>query len=661
MKRGNSENSNDSSPSPDSPPSSPTSAPLASSTVNTVAASSGTGGGPIRTPIAITRVRTRAAPGTPTNPSSSSSSRPLGAGERIGIYGRPTTQSTSKDDHPERVKGGKSISRRFSVMELSSAVGSTQGVKTNNNSSSIVGSNDSVAKKSTSLHSEPVGSRTPVRAKHGEDTLRSPGMRSPPPPGMRSPSGLRSPPGLKSPIRKVHYDRYIPAREGELAEKYSRLPGTPTTPLMQEGTRRMSMSGTPGQGEPSQSQTVDHHKRAMHEAHDSLIASQMQSGLSGGLVPSKPRRLFEFSVTTTQNTQHHDSPNRQIYQEATVTREARQVLLNPTKSIRQISKVPFKILDAPELRDDFYLNLVDWSSQNVLGVGLGSCVYLWSALTSTVNMLCDLGTDDSVTSINWISRGTHIAVGTESGAVQLWDVQTSQRVRTLKGHASRVGVLAWNDHTLTSGSRDRNIYHRDVRAPEMWQQKLVGHVREVCGLKWSSNGTQLASGGNDNKLMVWGQGSSTPTFTFNDHTAAVKAIDWSPHESNLLASGGGTADRHIRFWNTSTGTAISATDTGSQVCNLAWSKTSRELVSTHGYSQNQVLVWKYPQMQQLASLPGHGMRVLYLALSPDGQTIVTGAGDETLRFWNVFQKSKAERTEEDELSFSPTATQNLIR
>ena len=29
-------------------------------------------------------------------------------------------------------------------------------------------------------------------------------------------------------------------------------------------------------------------------------------------------------------------------------------------------------------------------------------------------------------------------------------------------------------------------------------------------------------------------------------------------------------------------------------------------------------------------------RVLYLAMSPDGYTIVTGAGDETLRFWNIY-------------------------
>lgn len=67
-----------------------------------------------------------------------------------------------------------------------------------------------------------------------------------------------------------------------------------------------------------------------------------------------------------------------------------------------------------------------------------------------------------------------------------------------------------------------------------------------------------------------------------------------------------------------------------------WSKTVNEIVSTHGYSLNQVMVWKYPSMQKLATLTGHTMRVLYLAMSPDGQTVVTGAGDETLRFWNIF-------------------------
>ena len=55
-----------------------------------------------------------------------------------------------------------------------------------------------------------------------------------------------------------------------------------------------------------------------------------------------------------------------------------------------------------------------------------------------------------------------------------------------------------------------------------------------------------------------------------------------------------------------------------------------EIVSTHGYSQNQIIVWRHPTMTKLATLTGHTMRVLYLATSPDGQTIVTGAGKHSV-------------------------------
>lgn len=84
---------------------------------------------------------------------------------------------------------------------------------------------------------------------------------------------------------------------------------------------------------------------------------------------------------------------------------------------------------------------------------------------------------------------------------------------------------------------------------------------------------------------------------------------------------------------------ISSIETGSQVCNLLFSKNVNELVSTHGYSENAIVVWKYPSMKKIATLTGHSLRVLYLAMSPDGETIVTGAGDETLRFWKVFPKA----------------------
>lgn len=347
-----------------------------------------------------------------------------------------------------------------------------------------------------------------------------------------------------------------------------------------------------------------------------------------------------------------------MYSLSPVKFSSQQMLLSPRKQPRAVSKVPYKVLDAPDLADDFYLNLVDWGSSNILGVGLNQSVYMWNSTSGKVSKLCDLP-DDSVTSVNWIQRvsrdlqfyemqmwlilafkGSHVAIGTHKGYVQIWDAERQRRLRTMTGHTARVGALAWNEHVLTSGSRDRTILHRDVRSPDQYFQKLVGHKQEICGLKWNGDDGQLASGGNDNKLMVWDRLSPEPLHKFTDHNAAVKAIAWSPHQRSLLASGGGTADRKIRFWSTMTGSMVQEIDTGSQVCNLAWSKNSNEIVSTHGYSQNQIVVWKYPSMSQVVSLTGHTYRVLYLAMSPDGQVIVTGAGDETLRFWNCFRKKE---------------------
>jgi len=56
-----------------------------------------------------------------------------------------------------------------------------------------------------------------------------------------------------------------------------------------------------------------------------------------------------------------------------------------------------------------------------------------------------------------------------------------------------------------------------------------------------------------------------PLWKFHEHTAAVKALAWDPHIAGLLATGGGTQDKHIRFWNVSNGTMLNELDTGSQV------------------------------------------------------------------------------------------------
>ncbi|KAK4054678.1 substrate-specific activator of APC-dependent proteolysis [Microbotryomycetes sp. JL221] len=390
--------------------------------------------------------------------------------------------------------------------------------------------------------------------------------------------------------------------------------------------------------------------------------------------PSTPRKLFSFTSPQRKRTatgerekvlsgRGLDSPTHERYSLSPVRHESQRLLLSPKRAMRKVSRVPFKVLDAPELADDFYLNLVDWSAHDELVVGLASAVYTWSATTLAVKRLCDLSqqtVSDSVTSVAWVQRGSQIAVGTRNGSVQIWDANHERCIRRMSGHSARVGALAWNDAILTSGSHDRLIYHRDVRLPQHHIKRITSHKQEVCGLKWNDAGDQLASGGNDNKLFVFSGLNESPLHKFTEHTAAVKAIAWSPHQNGILASGGGTQDMKLRIWNTSTGQMLNEVDTGSQICNLLWSKTSNELVSTHGFStgpaQNQVILWKYPSLTQIAQLQGHTYRVLYLAASPNGQTIVTGAGDETLRFWAAFPPSaKADKRT------SSTSSLNLSR
>ncbi|KAK6639735.1 Fizzy- protein [Polyplax serrata] len=438
---------------------------------------------------------------------------------------------------------------------------------------------------------------------------------------------------FRSPTKCPNADRFIPSRSENWETKYAMISENSSIPALRKA-RESGETGRDGL------------------AYTYLLKNEvLGSNIEDIKTNCDERRAL--STIEGSNLFHYQTPKKRLdygeptspYSLSPVSCYSQKLLRSPRKATRKISRIPFKVLDAPELQDDFYLNLVDWSSQNVLSVGLGSCVYLWSACNSQVTRLCDLSGDgNSVTSVAWNERGNLVAVGTHHGQVQVWDVTAGKQVNNLQGHAARVGALAWNNEVLSSGSRDRSILQRDVRTPETTpHRRLVAHRQEVCGLRWSPDNQLLASGGNDNRLFVWNLHSSSPMQTYGEHIAAVKAIAWSPHHHGLLASAGGTADRCIRFWNTLTAQPMQCVDTGSQVCNLAWSKHSSELVSTHGYSQNQILVWKYPSLVQVAKLTGHSYRVLYLAMSPDGESIVTGAGDETLRFWSVFSKARTQK------------------
>ncbi|XP_078075559.1 cell division cycle protein 20 homolog isoform X2 [Mustelus asterias] len=340
-----------------------------------------------------------------------------------------------------------------------------------------------------------------------------------------------------------------------------------------------------------------------------------------------------------ENDQENESPTKKE-QQKTWSLNLNGYDVNQAKVLRMSGKP----LCAPE-----DLNLIDWSALNYLAVGLGNNVYLWHAESGNILLLVQLeGQEDYIASVSWIKEGNYLAVGTRNGEVQVWDVERQKRLRNMVSHTVRVGALSWSSYILSSGSRTGQIHHHDVRVAQHHVATLTGHTQEVCGLKWSPDGRHLASGGNDNILNIWpsvlgNDAECSPLHTFTQHQGAVKAVAWCPWQSSILASGGGTSDRFIRLWNANTGSCLNSVDTRSQVCSIVWSTEYREMVSGHGFSQNQLVIWKYPNLTKVAELKGHQARVLDLALSPDGTTVCSVGADETIRIWKCFAVDPAKK------------------
>ncbi|KAL9940442.1 hypothetical protein V8E36_001147 [Tilletia maclaganii] len=331
---------------------------------------------------------------------------------------------------------------------------------------------------------------------------------------------------------------------------------------------------------------------------------------------------------------------------------------------RRIPTAPEKILDAPGMLSDYYRNLLHWSSRNMLALALGPSVWIWNADTGDVNMLCSLDDDEErlgggsdVSSIRWDETGSILAVGGERGHIQLWDLESGTRQRTLRpsppeatgdDHADGVGanVAAWAlDGTLNIGFESGLIREYDVRQRDATtRNRAKAHSSQVCGLEWRSDAQLLASGGNDNVVKVWDRRSTGFMFRKDNHNSAVKALSWCPWNNAILASGGGNQDRCIHFWNVTQSSRTHTIHTEGQVSSLNWSRDYREIVATNTALDDPTVggfidIYAHPSCNKVAEITGaHEVKILHASLSPDGQTLATVGVDESLKFWKVFEK-----------------------
>lgn len=196
---------------------------------------------------------------------------------------------------------------------------------------------------------------------------------------------------------------------------------------------------------------------------------------------------------------------------------------------------PFRILDAPFLRDDFYCSTLAYSyTSGVLAVGLAHSVYLWSeGHTVEQPPFKDVHPSNHVTSLSFSSEDggrSILAVGRQSGQLSLWSVSEA-KVRFELSHPNSLTCVAFKPRTsrrlserfanldveaeeLAVGDDAGNIWYYSVEWPDIQNRwswtgsmtllaKISAHTQQICGMAWSPDEQFLATGGNDNVCLLF--------------------------------------------------------------------------------------------------------------------------------------------------------------
>lgn len=295
---------------------------------------------------------------------------------------------------------------------------------------------------------------------------------------------------------------------------------------------------------------------------------------------------------------------------------------------RVIDTCPLRILDAPGLVDDYYLNLLDWTDERV-SIALGDTVYCYNTRTKEASEVFSVS-GAYISSLK--GKGDILAVGDSQGQVHLYDSVKGQVLERRAIHSTRVCSITFSDRTMSSGEKTGRISNLDLRTRV--PTYLTGHTQEVCGLKWSPNNEYLASGSNDNTVRIWRSGSPISR-VLKGHESAVKALDWCPWKTSVLATGGGSKDKSVKFWDVDSGRVVKSTSVNSQVCSLLYCSKYKELVTGHGFQENDLKLWKASEMRLVSQFGTHDSRVLHMALSPDQCTLASLGADESLKFWKL--------------------------
>ena len=229
--------------------------------------------------------------------------------------------------------------------------------------------------------------------------------------------------------------------------------------------------------------------------------------------------------------------------------------------------------------------------------------------------------------------------------------------KLLKGHTHQLWAVRFSPDgsVLASGGADTDI--------RLWQPQTgapAGSLPQLSGttaIEWAPDGKTLITASYDGIIRTWDVAARKVVQELKGHTGTVWTLAISA-DGRTLASGG--ADKTVKLWDLAQGTLLKTLSGHSMnIWKVRFTPNGQHVVSSS--FDNDIKIWTVSEGTLVRTLQGHQQAVVGLDISPDGHTIASASDDKTLKLWD-FQSGKLVRTMEGwkehvyAVSFSPDGT-----